>query len=82
MKTFKSFFAATTFAIAAAASTVTVAAPSVVEPSAVASQPASFLVQLIERGQALRAADPVAYDNITGESNYMAQNPQFNVHGS
>lgn len=41
----------------------------------------SSLEQFNERGQALRAADPVAYDNITGESNYSAQNPQYNVHG-
>ncbi|MFA4834652.1 MAG: hypothetical protein WC749_01070 [Dehalococcoidia bacterium] len=42
----------------------------------------SSLEQLNARGQALRAADPVAYDNMTGESNYAAQNPQYNVHGS
>lgn len=41
----------------------------------------SSLEQINDRGQALRAADPVAYDNITGESNYFAQNPEFNVHG-
>jgi hypothetical protein len=42
----------------------------------------SSLEQINARGQSLRAADPVAYDNITGESNYSAQNPQYNVHGS
>lgn len=42
----------------------------------------SSLEQFNERGQALRAADPVAYDKITGEGEYFSQNPQFNVHGS
>lgn len=42
----------------------------------------SSLEQVNARGQALRAADPVAYEAITGDSNYTAQNPQFNVHGS
>lgn len=41
----------------------------------------SSLEQLNDRGQALRAANPVTYDHITGESNYFAQNPQYNVHG-
>lgn len=42
----------------------------------------SSLEQVNARGQALRAADPATYDNMTGESNYQAQNPKFNVHGS
>ena len=42
----------------------------------------SSVAQLNERGQTLRAADPVAYDKITGEREYTSQNPQFNVHGS
>ncbi len=42
----------------------------------------SSLVDLNTRGQALRAADPAAYEKITGEANYMSVTPEFNVHGS
>lgn len=36
----------------------------------------------VERAQDLRDANPAAYEAITGDANYAAQNPQFNVHGS
>lgn len=36
----------------------------------------------LERAQDLRNANPAAYEAITGDANYAAQNPQFNVHGS
>lgn len=36
----------------------------------------------LERAQDLRDANPAAYEAITGDANYAAQNPQFNVHGS
>jgi uncharacterized lipoprotein YehR (DUF1307 family) len=36
----------------------------------------------LERAQDLRDANPAAYEAITGEANYAAQNAQFNVHGS
>ena len=35
-----------------------------------------------DRGQALRAADPAAYEAITGDANYFSMNPEHNVHGS
>lgn len=36
----------------------------------------------LERAQDLRDANPAAYEAITGDANYAAQNAQFNVHGS
>jgi uncharacterized lipoprotein YehR (DUF1307 family) len=36
----------------------------------------------LERAQDLRDSNPAAYEAMTGEANYTAQNPQFNVHGS
>jgi uncharacterized protein YceK len=42
----------------------------------------SSVEQINDRGQSLRATYSAAYDNITGESNYFAQSPAFNVHGS
>lgn len=40
------------------------------------------VAQVADRGNALRDANPAAYEAITGEQNYFAQNPEHSVHGS
>lgn len=42
----------------------------------------SSVAQVVDRGNALRDANPAAYEAITGEQSYFSTSAQYNVHGS